>query len=98
MNIAKTFVPPGRVLYLRRQKEVVQSRSRLSGSRSIERVCYRPGWSTAAAVVDDGLVVAASMFADHFPDTQLKVLQQVADEVRSGIKVVEQVQAAEGAS
>jgi hypothetical protein len=91
MDIAKTFVPPGRVLYLHRQKELVQTRSRLSGSRPMERVRYRPGWCSAAAVVDDGLVVAGSMFVDHFPDTQLDVLQQAADEARSGLKGVKQV-------
>ena len=87
--IAAAFVPPGRVLYLQRTKRAERGGA-LSCGRPVQRHCFSPRWCTAAALVADGLVVSGSMFLEHFPDRQLAVLQQVADEARSGIKGVAQ--------
>ncbi len=85
MAVAKTFVPPGRVLYLRRVKRPAPGGC---SGRARQQHAFSPRWCGAAELVQDGLVVSGSMFVDHFPDAQLLVLQRVADEARSGLRGV----------
>jgi hypothetical protein len=84
LAIAKTFVPPGRVLYLSRSKRAAPRGCRGPASQ----YAFAPRWCGAEELVEGGLVVAGSMFKEHFPDAQLLVLQRVADEARSGLRGV----------
>ncbi|KXZ56293.1 hypothetical protein GPECTOR_1g258 [Gonium pectorale] len=87
---ARSFVPPGHVLYLERRKQQQETSAQpdtdwgccTDGAAAGDKGRYGCRWIRVEDLVDRGLVVSRSMFLDHLPDTTLKAIEQALAQAR----------------
>jgi len=70
---AISFLPPGRILYMKPTGKMRQSRRRKKISREFE--CE---WCTPDALVSNGIILSGRMMRDHFPDYSYNLLKKLS--------------------